>query len=487
MKQIIVIFLIFIFAIAAFVPLLPAQRVQAQFVVEFGPAATALISTISAATGTTAVATTNTALSTGLVGTGVLSLTVVRESLGNACLSTIVSLDAVDAVQSFLDTGSSAALSLIGGGSFELTKTSAKIAKATAAKLCVDSYVEAVSRGGGTLQVAQEFAREQDKYTKISNSLRETIANLTAQQNASVKDILRAFMVKVILNLNKNLTTELVNKMVDKYKISSYLEYGDALATQVYSMKFINENYPEDVRQQMMIRSIVQSDKFPEQIKTAQAFALSKAQEYTSSVCSAATADYSGQNQNNFLSCVGKLGDPEGSPLFQMMVAEDQAGEVKAQGKAAAEQEISQSNGYAPPRDCSGSLAQQQQIDSQRNANAEEFRIAMQVHGRLKSALSTNRTTPEEVTKAWEDAQAKRVQMNAFPKSIGGAVIDICKAIDSPSSFVSNSIGDFLQQHLDQSADLKSDNLPFYANYLADVASNFLTNILTGGKSTSQV
>ena len=43
-----------------------------------------------------------------------------------------------------------------------------------------------------------------------------------------------------------------------------------------------------------------------------------------------------------------------------------------------------------------------------------------------------------------------------------------------------------MKQHLDQASQLQSDNLPFYANFLADVAGNFLTNILTG-KSKAQV
>ncbi len=380
--------------------------------------------------------------------------------------------------------------SIIGGSSTEAVSLSARILALKTVLTCREAVLTALdTTSAASISVvgAQNFQKKQNELNAEITTLKTRVENLRAQQSASIKDVLKAVMVKIILNLNKNLTTELVNKMVSKYKISSYLEYGNALATQVYSMKYINENFTGDARQQMMIRSILQSSKFPEKIKTAQSLALSKAQEYTSSACQATVADYNSSNSSDFWECISKLGNENSSPQYNYFQAVDQANQAASAGQVAAAQEVSQSDGYAPPRDCSGSLTQQKQIDASFDAATAEVSTAANVSARLTSALGNGQTTTAEVAKAETAYKAAVAKLNALPKSTSSPIIDICKAIDSPAKFVADSIQKFLGKHLDEAADLKSDNLPFYANFLADAASNFLTNILTGGKSTSQV
>ena len=494
MKELVIKFFCVAIVIGLTIPIFPAKQSQAQFVVEFGPAATSLVGSIAAATMSTAV-------TTGIIGTGAFTVAAARETIGSACLGTIVSLDATDAVSTTLDATSGAALNVIGGGALELTKISAKVATATAAKACVDTYVEVLSRvPGATLETSSEVAREQDKYTKVSNSLRQKIQDLSAQQNASVKDIMKAFLIKVVLNVSKNLTTEMVNKMVEKYKISDYLAYGDALGTQVYSMKYINENFAGDKRQQMMIRSIIQSEKIPEKTKTVQAFANAKAQEYIGTACNVATPGINTSDQNYFLKCLAAYGAPEASPEYQYAQAYDQAQAANAAGRASANSELAQSQGFAPPRNCSGSLSMQQNIDTQYEKSYNELGITENVVSRLEQALKQTppRTTLDELNKA----KAARDQASANVKALAddvnisttndgktkdSAIVDICEAITSPAGFVSSSINSYLSKHFEESSQLKSENLPFYANFLADVASNFLTNILTGNKDKSQV
>lgn len=457
----------------------PVKQAEAQWVVEFGPAATTLISGILAAT-------TSTAVVSGVPGIGATTVATARESVGSACLATIVALDATDGLQTVLDSTSTATLSVVGGSPFEFTKLNVKLAKATAAKTCVDTYVEILSRiPGVTFEVGQEVAREQDKYTKVSNSLRQQIQDLSAQQNASAKDIMKAFMVKLVLNLNKNLTTKVVNELLQEYKINDYLAYGDALATQVYAMKYIDQNFDGDARTQMMMRSLIQSEKVPQKARVAAAFANQQAQEHLKANCGAAGQLNAADSTS--LNCLAAYGSEQSSPMYMYLNALDTSQQIKSQAQKTAQAEISQSDGYAPPRNCGGSVSQQAQIDAQIEAATNERDAALSVVIRMTDALSKGQTTDAEFTKAQAAYEAAEQKFANLPQAVSQPVIDICEAIDSPAKFVASSVQDYLKQHFDQGSELQTDNLPFYANFLADLTGNFLTNVLTGGKSTSKV
>ncbi len=378
---------------------------------------------------------------------------------------------------------------LIGGGAAQATKLTAKINALQVVKTCRTAQLTAVSALVPTSATgAESFSKKQNELSTEIAALDTRIESLKQQQTAEVKDVLKAVMVRIVLNLSKSLTTEVVNKLVDKYKITDYLAYGDALATQVYSMKYINENYSGDARQQMMIRSLLQSEKFPEKINTVKSMANDKANEYLGQACNVASGT-TAQDDNYFLKCLAAYGSPQANPIFHTTQAYDQAQAANAAGQASANSELSQSNGFAPPRNCEGSLGMQNQIDSQFDASAQTKDVAVLAAQKLKNALDMvpPRTTREEYQKAQAAADQAIANSLALGKQTSNPIIDICKGIDSPSSFVSDSIDKFLQKALVSDTDLKTDNLPFYASFLADVSSNFLTNILTGGKSSSQV
>lgn len=457
----------------------PVKKAEAQFVVEFGPAATALVTGILTAT-------TSSAVVSGIPGIGATTVNLARAGIGAPCLALLTSLETADSLDSYLDATSSATLNVIGGSPFEFTTVNAKLAKATAAKSCVDTYVEALSAiPGTTFEISNEVSREQDKYTKISNSLREQIQSLSEQQNASAKDIMKAFMVKLVLNLNKNLTTKVVNELMNEYKIQDYLAYGDALATQVYAMKYINQNFEGDARTQMMMRSLIQSEKTPQKARVAAAFANQQAREYVAAQCG--TVGQLDATDASSLNCLASYGNEQASPMFKYLNALDTSSKIKAEAQKTAQAEISQSEGYAPPRNCGGSLSQQAQIDSQVDSAVSERDAALAVLVRMTDALAAGQTNEAEFAKAQAAYEAAEQKLANLPSEVDSPVIDICEAIDSPAKFVSGSIQDYLKQHFDQGSSLQTDNLPFYANFLADLTGNFLTNLLTGGKSGSKV
>lgn len=421
----------------------------------------------------------------------------IRGTLTQSCVAVINQATSAGAA-SFLQSLNATNLSIIGGSDTEAVLNSTQAKALTTAYNCVTTYVQKLTAATtDNLQEANNIQREQSTFSGIRDALGQRVDAMNARASASWKDVLRALLVKTAATVTKVEVTELMNKVQEKYKISDFLAYGDALASQVYSMKYISDNFSGDAQTQLMVRSLLQSDKLPDKVKTVQTMANSQVQSYVGQACNVANPNANSGDEMYFINCVKALGNPQASKDWRISQAIDGAQAASAAGKIGAGQEISQSNGYAPPRNCSGSIAQQQQIDTQTDAAALNLSNAQAALKKLKDG----KAAASEIAKGQAAVDQAQANYNAlFQKlqsgggSIGdngkaktGAIIDICEGIASPASFVATSLSDFLKTHLDQASDLKSDNLPFFANFLSDVASNFLTNILTGGKSTTQV
>lgn len=433
---------------------------------------------------------------------GVLDVvTELRKKLDTVCLKVITQASNLGTA-SFIKSLSSTNFGLIGGSEVEAVLHTTQSKALDTAIGCVDKYLGFLKDEKATTVVGSgNLEREQATFDALKVVLSEQKTAADERATAGWKDVLKAFMVKTILSINKTMTTELVNKMLDKYKISDYLSYGDALATQVYSMKYINDNFSGNAEKQLMIRSLLQSEKIPSKVKTVESMAVSQAQKYVGTVCPPGNQD----SEMYFINCVAGLGSAQTSKDWIVSNAIDVAHAANGAGKQVAAQEISQSNGYAPPRNCSGSLAQQEQIDAQLEVAVKNKNTAAAILTRLQNTekAKPGSVAPAEITKANDALKKATAEYDAlmvkFNSSGGkideatgkvkkdGAIIDICESIASPANFVATSLGDFLKSHLDQSSQLKSDNLPFYLNFLSDVTSNFLTNILTGNKSKAQV
>lgn len=491
--------LIFILVIAATLPvgiLSLKKEAQAFPVEEVGPVAGVLIPgipAIAAESAVTAASTTLTAVGIGDPISGNAAVEAIRKTLGNGCTATLTTADKLetfDNVDSLTGGAGTQTLDVLSGGITEAAKLSAQLVGATAAKECIDAYLLVLGNYPITnLLIGQAIQTEQNKFSTISGSLRDKIEQLKARQSASFKDVLKAFMVKLVLNLNQSLTTKVVNDLVQKHKIDDYLAYGDAVATQVYSMKYINENFEGDARKQAMLRSILQSEKVPEQASLAYNYATSKAEEYLSDQCNNVQINgTTGPTGIDFYNCLAAYGNYNASDEYHFQTAQEEATVVKASAQASAQQEINASDGFAPPRDCSGSVELQQRADAAYKQADAEYTAAKKVTTAMKKALKAGQTTQEEVQKAIDaEAAAQNKLNNDVPKEYNSPVVDICKALDSPGSFVANQLTEYVGQYLEQSANLKSDNLPFYAQFASSVASNFLTNLITGGSSNGKL
>ena len=91
------------------------------------------------------------------------------------------------------------------------------------------------------------------------NSLSVRLENLRARQSQTIKDVLKAVALKIALNLSQRLTTVMVNKLVQKYRIQNELAYADAVATQIYTADSIKKNFQGKTADKLILRSLLQN------------------------------------------------------------------------------------------------------------------------------------------------------------------------------------------------------------------------------------
>jgi hypothetical protein len=444
----------------------------------FDPWAIVQTTATAVATGATAVSTALSAAQAGIPGTGAVATTPAA-----TCLPLIAAVDTFDTAKASTNFLTSLAFGLIGESEFDAVKIEAELKTVGAAKVCVASYLKgSIGVPSVTQAVADDMIRTQLTFQHLDSVYGERIEMLTSRQSATMKQILRAVMLKILQNVEKDLTTRVVNGLVQKFKISNYLQYADALGGQVYAMDYINKNFEGDARQQMMVRQLVQSRLVGGQdgVMVAKAFAQDKAEQFIG---------YDFKNLDvtdpNMYLKLADLGSPNANPDYHEAVAQEQSITAYASGLANANLEISNGKGFLPPRDCSGSVSEQQALDQKQLELGRKYLAAQQVYAKLVQA--TPKVKPADLAQAKEALDAVQTELRALPQEVSKPVVEICKAIENPGGAVADQINSFLTKHLTEATDFKPENLPFFATFLSDVASNFITNIVTGGKGSGQL
>lgn len=433
--------------------------------------------TTAIATGATAISAALSAAQAGIPGSGAVATTPAA-----TCLPLIAAVDAFDTAKASTNFLTSLAFGLIGESEFDAVKIEAELKTVGAAKVCVAAYLKgSIGVPSVTQAVADDMIRTQLTFTHLDSVYGERIEMLTERQSATMKQILRAVMLKILQNVEKELTTKVVNGLVEKFKISNYLQYADALGGQVYAMDYINKNFEGDARQQMMVRQLVQSRLVGGQdgVMVAKAFAQDKAEEFLG-------YDFKNDVTNpSFYQKLADLGSPNANPDYHESVAQEQSLTAYASGLANANLEISNGKGFLPPRDCSGSVPEQQALDQKQLELGRKYLAAQQVYAKLVQA--TPKVKAEDLAQAKQALDGVQTELRALPQEVSKPVVEICKTIQNPAGALADQINGFLTKHLNESSDFKPENLPFFATFLSDVASNFITNIVTGGKGAGQL
>lgn len=387
---------------------------------------------------------------------------------------------------------------IIGGGQAEAVQNSEQVQKYYFLSVCFNTYLDNINDRNlvpvFNLYEAQQISDHTARFVNAIKILSDKISTLSSRASAGWKDSAKAAMLKAIMSVNQNVTTNLINRAINKYKISDYLKYADAVATQIYSMKYIDQNYQGDEERKMVLRSILANEGTQQASSLLQISAEKKARDFLNKVCDPAKGAYD-YGTLQYIKCMAIQASDEVSPVEQSNRILEEAARAKLEGQKAASQEIADGKGYAPVRNCNGSVSQQEIIDNEWGQAAIDLDVAKKTLETLQnSVLSTgtgNLTAEQkaqlgaemnaEIQKAQDAVNKAQADYDAVKsKRVTGNIVDICEAIASPGTFIANSIDSFLKQHLDQSTQLKSENLPFFFNFFSKVASNFLTKLIVG-------
>lgn len=391
---------------------------------------------------------------------------------------------------------------IIGGGKAEAAQLTAQAQEYGQYILCIQEYLTKIKDPKYiTVRNLNEANRLNNYITLYSDALTKLdakVVNLRERASAGWKDIAKAVLLTTIMKVNQNVTTNLINRAIDKYKINDYLKYADAVATQIYSMKYIDQNYTGDEEKKMVLRSILANSGTEQVTNLLKVSAEKRAQDFLSKVCDPAKGAYDYGNMQ-YLKCMAMQASAEASPVYQTTTILEEAGAAKVAGQQAARDEMTDGKGYAPVRNCFGTVDQQKMIDNEWTQAATDLQVSKETNLRVLQSATINldeidkaNISPAdkqklidaqkaEVAKAQKAADdAQKAYENLKTKRVSGNIVDICEAIASPASFIANSLDSFLKQHLDQATQLRTENLPFFAKFFSDVAGNFLSKIILG-------
>lgn len=369
--------------------------------------------------------------------------------------------------------------SFIGGSPGEAAFIQKKILALTALKLCKDTQLLILRRQPTfSLLASSEFARAEAKLNAELNQINKRLEDLIARRSMTIKEVLKAVALRITLGLSQRITTNVVNGLVENYKVSSFLDQSDAVAGQLYATDFIRKNYKSG-QDQAIIRSLLRNEQLP----TGSITPLIRAQVTSNQNCNIKEAPI---EDPNFYSAFLSAGSFDCNMEFQQTNYTDQSVAVRAAAEKAAYLEISQSKGYIPPRDCGETLGTQESIDSNRIQLQQQYTAAAEVErrlgeGRARNPAAVSAADLEQAAKATKDAEKALLDL---PKT-SDMLVQLCKGINSPAAFVADGITNYTNTLFLEKSKMDPNNLPLWGRLIADMTTNFLNNIIEGNKINS--
>lgn len=369
------------------------------------------------------------------------------------------------------------------GTTGELSALTLKISALTATRTCYEGIKIAQDTAGtaagvvGGIQVLDQLNSQDLTVEQAINATNERLDQLLTRREAVIKEIWKSVAVRILMNVQQKITTNLLNNMISKYKISDYQKYGDAVATQVYTTNYIANNYT-DGGDQMIMKSLMQSDFANGTILPMVRTKVDESLGFVPDQLDISSPDY-----------YMKLSQASANPYLTQTVYQDKLDSAKAAGKVSAQQEIASGNGFMPVRNINGAVAQQQQqIDSQRIQLQKQLQIKMQAYTLLKNR---NESVPgsvakEELDKAQQDILILQSALNKLAAE-KPSYKQVADGITNPAGAVSGFLNSYLQSHLNTANSPKTENLPFFAGFVENVATNFITSFIEQGKPNFQI
>ncbi len=393
-----------------------------------------------------------------------------------ACVTSQVSsiLSAVDNVNQWTFGGLSLLTS--NGQTSQAAAIELKMEKLSAARDCLESEINQLNaQKPGSILQAQQIQTLLAQYTKEKNTIDARFDVLVDQYTVATQSIWKTILITSLLNISKSLSINMVNRLVSNYKIADFAQYADAVASEVYDNELIAKNFSGAPADEMIVRSMLTNPIAQSVISPAIYARASAALGFDP-----ATLSY---NDPDFYQKLASVGYAQADPYFQQQNMANITGQIYAQAQMNAQAEVAQSGGLKTPRTCLGTLQEQQAIDQSFQAANDQLQNRTALYNKLLSAQQVGMPVKQsDIAQAQADMIAAQKQLQGVPNEVNNKpLIDICQGIVSPPSLISKGIDQAFQALGGNLGKYNNSNLPFFVNFVSDIANQISNNLIFGG------
>lgn len=317
-------------------------------------------------------------------------------------------------------------LALISGGASLQAQLVAKIGKIEGFKVChnVQLNLAKAVPTPNTFTSSRKLLLT-DEITKQIASLQAREEPLNNQLKMAQAGFWKTLVFNILIKTTKTIAINMVNKLNKEFHIQDFSKYADAVATQVYDNEFIMDNFSGAKADQMLVRSMLSNPIVQSQMSPAVVQYSNNALGFDPKALDV--------NDPNFYQKMYSVGGGPANPFVQQIAFADASQMIHAKALVTSQAEIAQSAGLKTPRNCQGTMAQQQSLDQSYKAVNDQLENRWALYNNLVSAQKLNQpVNPADIAKAQNDLANAQKQMDALPNEPGGTIVTICAAIVSP-------------------------------------------------------
>ena len=390
--------------------------------------------------------------------------------------------------------------SIIGGDGTYAFALNAEKTSYTTYKLCLEAVLASLNK----VVAAEVYTStiKQQMITQVNGTIqtyRTRLEALDGKIAVATENVWKALLINILMNTTKVVADQLVNKLVNSYKIANAKKYVDSVATLAYDNQFIRDNFPDN-QGQLMARAIMQDPNLRTHIQPGIYAMANNALNYNGNSYTPSSVQYS---DPDFYAKMALAGTAQANPYFQQMNYVANLDAAHSNAVQAAQRQIAQGSGYKAPVNCAGTLQQQAQIDSQTKAASDLMKNRDELYNNLFNAQKANiAVNPADLAKAKADSDAAHAAWEKLPFTVvgansvtgtgtaisnltsganseGAAAIVMCEAISSPAVLVNQGIDSiFKGLNIGQ---YNSNNLPGSLTAISSMATQLGSSLILGG------
>ena len=314
-----------------------------------------------------------------------------------------------------------------------------------------------------------------------------------AQLNNASQGFWKTLVFNILIQTTKSVADALVTKLVNNYKITNIKQYADSVATLMYDNQYLRDNFP-DAQGQLMARAILNQPELRNQIQPGIFVAANAALGFNPTSLS--------PSDPNYYQKMAMVGSSTANPYFLQASYVSSTDQAHAQALAQANAQIAQSQGFKTPVNCAGSLAQQQQIDTQAKAASDQLANRQALLASLQAAGPA--ASQSDLAKAQADYNNALIKWNNIPFTVTGSssvssvqqgggnntegtmAIAMCEAISSPATLINKGIDQAFSSVGVNMSQYNNNNLPAFITLISQAASQIGSSLIFGGTSAAK-